>query len=87
MKTKLTLVSLLAIAVAMPAFADPKIGVLVPDSGPLGLFGPSSRNSAQLAASDINDAGGINGGKIELVFVDVGAPPTISPICHAIVEG
>ena len=38
MKTKLTLVSLLAIAVAMPAFADLKIGVLVPDSGPGGLF-------------------------------------------------
>ena len=78
MKTKLTLVSLLAIAVAMPAFADLKIGVLVPDSGPGGLFGPSSRNSAQLAASDINDAGGINGEKIELVFADVGAPPAQS---------
>ena len=41
MKTKLTLVAMLALAVAIPAYADLKIGVLVPDSGPGGLFGPS----------------------------------------------
>jgi len=57
------------------AFADMKIGVLVPDSGPAGLFGPSARNSATLAANEINAAGGINGEKIELVFADVGVPP------------
>ncbi|MCE8531456.1 hypothetical protein KBY26_19575 [Ruegeria pomeroyi] len=32
------------------ATADIKVGVLVPDSGPAGLFGPSTRNSAKLAA-------------------------------------
>ncbi|MBL4768839.1 MAG: substrate-binding domain-containing protein, partial [Rhodobacteraceae bacterium] len=57
------------------AFADIKIGVLVPDSGPAGLFGPSTRNSATLAAKEINAAGGINGEKIELLFADVGVPP------------
>lgn len=57
------------------ALADIKVGVLVPDSGPAGLFGPSSRNSALLAAEQINAAGGINGENIELMFVDVGVPP------------
>ena len=62
-------------ALAGSALADIKIGVLVPDSGPAGLFGPSTRNSATLAAKEINAAGGINGEKIELVFADVGVPP------------
>lgn len=57
------------------AFADIKIGVLVPDSGPAGLFGPSARNAAMLAAQQINASGGINGEQIELVFADVGVPP------------
>ncbi len=62
-------------AAAGAAGADIKIGVLVPDSGPAGLFGPSARNSAMLAATEINAAGGINGEAIELVFADVGTPP------------
>ncbi|MCE8514742.1 substrate-binding domain-containing protein [Ruegeria pomeroyi] len=57
------------------ATADIKVGVLVPDSGPAGLFGPSTRNSAKLAAEKINASGGINGEQIELVFADVGVPP------------
>ncbi|MCB1394551.1 MAG: substrate-binding domain-containing protein [Rhodobacter sp.] len=57
------------------AQADIRIGVLVPDSGPAGLFGPSARNSAILAANEINANGGINGEPIELVFADVGVPP------------
>ena len=57
------------------AFADIKVGVLVPDSGPAGLFGPSARNAATLAAKKINASGGINGEQIELVFADVGVPP------------
>ncbi len=75
---KTILAILLAAVMTAPAYAEIKIGVLVPDSGPGGLFGPSSRNSAQLAAEDINAAGGINGEKIELVFADVGAPPAQS---------
>ena len=59
----------------LPAVADIKVGVLVPDSGPAGLFGPSTRNSALLAADQINASGGINGEAIELVFADVGVPP------------
>ena len=76
MKIKALFISaLLAIASATPAFAQIKIGFLVPDSGPAGLFGPSTRNSALLAMEDINAAGGINGEPIELVFADAGLPP------------
>ncbi len=52
-----------------------KIGFLVPDSGPAGIFGPSTRNSANMAINDINAAGGINGQKVELIFADAGLPP------------
>ena len=77
-KKTLSLLSNTAIAItlgAVSASADTKIGVLVPDSGPAGLFGPSTRNSAMLAADHINASGGINGEQIELIFADVGVPP------------
>lgn len=74
-------IKLLAVAAITSFFAagtaqaDIKIGVLVTDSGPGGLFGASARNSAILAAERINEGGGINGERIELVFADVGVPP------------
>ncbi|MEH6520768.1 substrate-binding domain-containing protein [Sulfitobacter sp.] len=67
--------SIATMMVAGTVHADIKIGVLVPDSGPAGLFGPSTRNAAELAAEKINADGGINGDQIELVFADVGVPP------------
>lgn len=78
LKTTTKLLSSAAVALALgtvSAAADIKVGVLVPDSGPAGLFGPSTRNSATLAAEKINASGGINGEQIELVFADVGVPP------------
>ncbi len=67
--------SIAAMMMGGAAIADVKVGVLVPDSGPAGLFGPSTRNAATLAAEKINAGGGINGEQIELVFADVGVPP------------
>lgn len=67
--------SIAAMIMGGTALADIKVGVLVPDSGPAGLFGPSARNAAELAAQKINAGGGINGEQIELVFADVGVPP------------
>lgn len=67
--------SIATMMVVGSAQADIKVGVLVPDSGPAGLFGPSTRNAAELAARKINAGGGINGEQIELVFSDVGVPP------------
>lgn len=74
--TKLFASAAVALALGtVSAAADIKVGVLVPDSDPAGLFGPSTRNSATLAAEQINAGGGINGEAIELVFADVGVPP------------
>ena len=57
------------------AAAPLKVGVLIPISGPAGLFGPSSRNCTTLAVEEINAAGGILGRSVEPVFADVGGPP------------
>jgi urea transport system substrate-binding protein len=78
LKKTINLMSSTAFVIALGAIsasAETKIGVLVPDSGPGGLFGPSTRNSAALAAKQINASGGINGEQIELLFADVGVPP------------
>jgi len=49
-----------------------KIGVLIPRSGPAGLWGPSSEYGAILAAAELNHAGGILGEPVELKIVDPG---------------
>ncbi len=49
-----------------------KIGVLVPFTGALATFGPEYENAARLAAKCINDAGGVNGGTVEIVTGDTG---------------
>lgn len=62
---------------AGPAFsADPiRVGVLLPRSGPGGLFGPSCENATNMAVAEINESGGILGRMVEPVFADVGGPP------------
>lgn len=56
--------------------ADPlKVAVMLPQSGPAGLFGPSTKACAELAAETINVRGGVLGRKIELLFGDAGLAP------------
>lgn len=56
--------------------ADPiKVAVMIPQSGPAGMFGPASRASAELAAETINARGGILGRPVTLLFGDAGLPP------------
>jgi urea transport system substrate-binding protein len=56
--------------------ADPlKVAVMLPSSGPAGLFGPSSKACAELAAEQLNARGGVLGRKIELLFGDAGLAP------------
>lgn len=50
-----------------------KIGVIVPRSGPAGIWAPSCEASAILAASEINAAGGVLGRRIELIICDAGS--------------
>ncbi|PSR68319.1 hypothetical protein C8258_10835 [Nocardia sp. MDA0666] len=50
------------------------IALVVPGSGPAGLFGPSCEACAALAVEDINRAGGILDRPVRLHTVDAGAP-------------
>lgn len=51
------------------------VAVMIPMSGPGGLFGPSSKACAELAFEIINARGGILGQKINPLFGDAGLPP------------
>jgi ABC-type branched-subunit amino acid transport system substrate-binding protein len=67
-----------AVASAAPrAFAADslKVAVMIPQSGPAGLFGPSTQACAELAAETINARGGVLGRKLELLFGDAGLAP------------
>lgn len=57
--------------------ADTSIGVALvhPMRGPAGIFGPACGLCAQLAADEVNRAGGVLGRELRLVPVDGGAPP------------
>lgn len=50
-----------------------KIGVVIPRSGPAGIWAPSCEASAVLAAAEINATGGMRGRMIELVICDAGS--------------
>src|SRR3990172_10919962 len=52
-----------------------KIGLLVPFTGALSTFGPDYENAAKLAVKCINNAGGVNGGPVELVVGDTATNP------------
>lgn len=65
-------------AVALPsafAAAPLKVAVLIPQSGPAGLFGPAAKACAELAAETLNARGGVLGRKLELLFGDAGLAP------------
>ena len=71
-KTKnLALAAIMALGSAgMAQAADIKIGVAEALSGGAAQYGQSIRNGFQLAADEINAAGGVNGNKIALVIED-----------------
>src|SRR6185436_16198983 len=47
-----------------------KIGILIPLTGATSQFGATMSKAAQIAADEINAAGGVNGRKIEVVTED-----------------
>lgn len=65
-------VALAAAAVVMNAAhaVDIPIGAAEALSGPAGQYGQSIRNGFQLAADEINAAGGVKGNKLSMVFED-----------------
>ncbi len=65
-----------AAAPADPVAEGPiKIGFFSPTTGFAAADGTSALNAAQLAIKFINDAGGVNGQSLELVYYDDGAKP------------
>ncbi|WP_199254201.1 substrate-binding domain-containing protein [Mycolicibacterium mengxianglii] len=53
------------------------VAVVNPLQGPLGIIGPPAQLCAQLAAEEINAAGGILGRELRLLTVDGGLPPAV----------
>jgi ABC-type branched-subunit amino acid transport system substrate-binding protein len=51
------------------------VALVIPRSGPAGMFGPSCELSARLAAEELNTADGVAGRAVRLIPVDGGAPP------------
>jgi len=73
--TRITRISAIALAAALSlgsaqAAGAIKIGVAEALSGGAAQYGISIRNGFQMAADEINAAGGVNGSKIELVIED-----------------
>lgn len=50
------------------------IALVVPLSGPAGMFGPSCETSAQMAVEDVNALGGVLDRPVRIHTVDAGAP-------------
>jgi branched-chain amino acid transport system substrate-binding protein len=70
-RTRRLLVALAAVSCAAgAAAADIRIGAAEALSGPAGQYGQSIRNGLQLAAEEINAAGGVKGDKIALIIED-----------------
>lgn len=67
-----------AVTAGLPAHAQGGpfvMGVIVPKSGPASQYSGPIEAGMQVAQKQINDAGGINGRKLELVFRDSGSNP------------
>ncbi len=52
-----------------------RVGLVVPQSGALGLTGPSAVDAALLAVHELNTGGGVRGAYVDLVLVDGGRAP------------
>lgn len=51
------------------------VALVIPLQGPAGILGPGCELCAQLAAEEVNSAGGVLGHELRLIPVDGGAPP------------
>ena len=62
--------------VTKPGARPLKIGLLVPQTGPIGMFGPSALNCARIAVEDINLVGGLLSRPVELLVGEGGGSET-----------
>ncbi|MDV6320141.1 ABC transporter substrate-binding protein [Chromohalobacter sp. HP20-39] len=69
-------ISAVALATSLSALADPlKIGVLVPLTGDLQSYGEPALKASQLAAKEINAAGGVLGENVQIASGDTQTSP------------
>ncbi|MCI0510557.1 amino acid/amide ABC transporter substrate-binding protein (HAAT family) [Chromohalobacter marismortui] len=69
-------ISAVALATSLSAMAEPlKIGVLVPLTGDLQSYGEPALKAAQLAAKEINAAGGVMGEDVQIASGDTQTSP------------
>ncbi len=54
---------------------DIKVGVAISFTGAANVYGPSQKNGVELAAEELNAAGGINGAKLIVLVEDDGSTP------------
>lgn len=69
------LLTVSVMAFATPAFADIKIGIGIPATGPNAAFGEQIKRGVDQAVADINAKGGLNGEKIVTVVGDDRSDP------------
>lgn len=78
---KIVIAAALALLCLAPAEHAPpekdniKIGAILSTTGALATFGQDTKNGVDLAVKVINDAGGIDGRKLEVVFYDAASKP------------
>jgi branched-chain amino acid transport system substrate-binding protein len=65
----------LAAMASAPAWADVKIGLGAPLTGPNASFGEQMKRGTDAAVKALNDAGGVNGEKISVVYGDDASDP------------
>ncbi|HEY6000012.1 MAG TPA: ABC transporter substrate-binding protein [bacterium] len=91
MRKTCVLLSVLALAVALPfaaAAAEFKLVVPLPLTGKTANFGEIMKKSYEMAAEEINAAGGIKGAKLVLGFEDsTGKPEIARSIVEKLIEG
>src|SRR3989344_4828239 len=69
-----------ACAVSQPIFQEKqiiKIGALLPLTGQNAIYGEEIKNAIELAKTEINEHGGINGKQMEIIYEDDKADPTV----------
>jgi len=69
-----------AAAMAPAAGGTIKIGMITSLTGPYNPLGMANKQAADLVTKQVNDAGGINGAKIELLIEDDKSDPSQGPI-------
>jgi branched-chain amino acid transport system substrate-binding protein len=78
-RTRALAITLAALLGAAPSFAETvKIGLNYPVTGPYEAQGLDQRRAADLAAEEINKAGGILGKQIELLYRDTKSQPPVA---------